>query len=347
MLASALNLSPGTVSKALKDSYEISAETKQKVMEMARRLDYVPNPYAGGLRKRKSKTIGIVLPVISDSFFALAIEGIEAVVHEKGYHVLICLSHERYLEEVNILKDFGSGRVDGVLMSIASETCESQHIRSLLEKDVPVVLFDRVCDDVKTARVSTDDKEAGYTATEHLISRGCRRILYLSISESLSISTERLQGYRQALTGHGLPVEDKNIILCTGNAEQMKRTIEEALSQGRGGPNGHGHRGPNGPERGDERPDGIVASVEKLVTPVYLACKALHLSIPGDVKVICFSNMPQASLLSPALTTITQPAFEIGKAAACLLFKAMEKADFDLGKASSILPSVLTIREST
>lgn len=332
MLASALNLSAGTVSKALKDSYEISAETKLKVMEMAKKMEYIPNPYAGGLRKGRSRTIGIVLPVISDSFFSLAIEGIEAVAHEAGYHVLICLSHERYSEEVNILKDFGSGRVDGVLMSVASETCESGHIRNLLAREVPVVLFDRVCDDVKTARVSTDDAEAGYTATKHLAERGCRRIWFLSVSESLSISKARMQGYLRALRDNGLPVDDGNIVLCTGNAEQMEHTITEAILRSR--------------ERG-ESPDGIVASVEKLVTPVYHSCKTLNLSIPGDLKVICFSNMPQAPLLSPALTTITQPAFDIGKMAASLLFKAMKKADFALSDASVVLPSMLTIREST
>ena len=325
MLASALNLSPGTVSKALKDSYEISAETKQKVMDMAAKLDYVPNPYAGGLRRRKSQTIGVVLPAISDSFFSLAIEGIEEVAHEKGYHVLICLSHERYTEETKILKDFGSGRVDGVLMSVASETGESSHICHLLEKKVPVVLFDRVCPEVNTALVSTDDQQAGYAAASHLVQKGCRRILYLSISDSLSISQERGKGVERALRESGVAGTS---LLCTGSTEQMSRTLQKVLSRG-------------------DRPDGVVASVEKLVTPVYLACHGLGLAIPEDVKVICFSNMPQAALLSPALTTITQPAFEIGKTAASLLVTAMGKPGFDLSKASVVLPSELQIRAST
>ena len=332
MLASALNLSPGTVSKALKDSYEISAETKLKVLEMARKLDYVPNPYAGGLRKHKSKTIGIVLPAINDSFFSLAIEGIESVAQEKGYHVLIYLSHEHYLREAAILKDFGSGRVDGVLISVACETKEGGHIRDLIRKNVPVVFFDRVCDDVKTAQVSTDDFQVGYTATKHLIERNCARILYLSISESLSISQKRMQGYQQALRCYDMPVSPDDTILCMGDAGQMENIIRHALST---------------VKEGDKRPDGIVASVEKLVTPVYLACDSMNLSIPEDVKVICFSNMPLAPLLCPALTTITQPAFEIGRTAATLLFKAIEGKDFDIAKASITLPSVLMVRAST
>lgn len=332
MLASALNLSPGTVSKALKDSYEISAETKQKVLEMARQMDYVPNAYAGGLRRHRSKTIAVVLPSINDSFFSLAIEGIESVAREKGYHVLIYLSHEHYHREAAILKEFGSGRVDGVLLSVSAETVDGGHIAELLRKDIPVVFFDRSYEDIKTAQVSTDDFQGGYTATEHLLERNCTRIIYLSISESLSISQKRWQGYRQALADHGIPSPAGDNVLCEGDTIRIAEMIRHQLSR---------------TAQGDKRPDGIVASVEKLAMPAYLACQALNLSIPEDVKVVCFSNMPLAPILQPSLTTITQPAFEIGKDAAALLFKGLAKVDAGFLETRIVLPSVLDIRSST
>ena len=144
MLANELHLSIATISKALRDSYEISIETKQRVFELAAKLNYIPNPHASSLRQRKSKTIAVVLPEVADSFFSLAINGIETIAQEKGYHVLIYLTHEKFSRESYILKDFQSGRVDGILMSVASETNESLHIKELYSRNIPIVFFDRV-----------------------------------------------------------------------------------------------------------------------------------------------------------------------------------------------------------
>src|SRR5437870_6800506 len=198
-LAQELNLSVGTVSKALKDSHEISIETKRKVHELVSKLNYIPNPYASSLRKRKSRTIAVVLPEVADSFFSLAINGIEAVAQEKGYHVLIYLTHESFLKEENILKDFQSGRVDGILLSVSDETSNSDHVKKVISAGIPVVFFDRICEDVDTVRVITDDFESSYNATTHLIQKGCERIAYLSISANLSISNNRMEGYKKAL----------------------------------------------------------------------------------------------------------------------------------------------------
>jgi LacI family transcriptional regulator len=327
-LAAKLNLSVSTVSKALHDSYEISEDTKKRVTETAATLNYIPNPYASGLRGRKSKNIAVVIPEVTDSFFSLAINGIESVAKEKGYHVLIYLTHENFENEKNILKEFQCGRVDGVLISVSSETSQVEHINNLISNGVPVIFFDRICEKVETAMITTDDFESSYKAVKHLIQQGCDRIAFLGISKKLSISGKRLAGYFQALADHKFTANKKDVLLCTHDEHQNYLLISGLLKK-------------------KNKPNGIVASVEKLTTPVYQACLFLKLNIPEDVKLVCFSNLTTASILNPSLTTITQPAFEMGKESAIVLFKALEKRNFNLKNESKIIPSTLIVRSST
>jgi LacI family transcriptional regulator len=328
MLAKELNLSTAAISKALRDSHEISTETKQRVHALATRLNYIPNAYAGSLRRKKSKTIAVVLPEVADSFFSLAINGIEAVAEEKGYHVLIYLTHENFNREQAILKNFQSGRVDGVLMSLTAETDSYQHICDLSSKQIPLVFFDRICDEVNTAKITTNDFESSYQATKHLIDCGCKKIAILSISNHLSISNKRLEGYQQALKDHLTDHAPVNVVFCGDDSVTNNRFLNKIMKE-------------------EDRPDGIIATVEKLTTNVYLTCKELQLSIPEDVKVISFSNLSAAPILNPSLTTITQPAFEMGKAAANTLFKALEKKNGILYDENRVIPSELIIRGST
>src|SRR5258708_2075532 len=327
ILAQALQLSTATVSKALTNSYEIPEKTRQRVLDLAKELNYTPNPYASGLRNKKSKTIAMILPEVADSFFAQVIDGVEAVAQEKGYHILIRLTHESCRKEETILQDLRGGRADGILISVSSETRDSSSIRELQEKGISIVFFDRVCEDIDTAKVVTDDFESAYKATEHLLSRGCRRVALLFISPDLSISHQRMEGYKQAMTNHHLPWQGSDIIACTHDPAVNHRILTGLMS-------------------GPDAPDGVIATVEKLVTGIYLACQELQLRIPGQVKVIGFSNLPSAMLLNPSLTTITQPPFEMGKEAASLLFRELE------GKAVRqkqplVIPSVLVVRGST
>jgi LacI family transcriptional regulator len=325
-LAKQLNLSVATISKALKDSYEISPETKQKVLDLAKKLNFTPNAYASSLRKRSSKTIAVVLPEVADSFFSLAINGIESVAHDKGYHVLIYLTHESFAREEAILKEFQSGRVDGILISVSGETSNSDHIKEVIAAGMPLVFFDRVCEDVETAKIVTDDLESSYNATFHLLKTGCKKITYLSTSSSLSINNKRMEGYKKALADYGKKITP-DIIPCTSNSEGNYRIICELLKK-------------------KNRPDALIASVEKLTTPIYLACRDLNLSIPTDLKVISFTNLQAALILTPTLTTVTQPAFEMGKTAAEILFKTLEKRNHNLKKEITIIPSVLNVRNS-
>ena len=327
-LAKELNLSIGTVSKALRNSHEISAQTKEKVFSLAKELNYVPNPYASSLRRKKSNTIGIVVPEIADSFFSHAIKGIESVAQGKGYHALVYLTEENFLREISILKEFNSGRVDGVLMSISSETSNIDHIQELSDHNIPLVLFDRTADEITTTKITTDDFESSYKATQHLIKRGCKKIYYLSISKHLSINNKRILGFSKALSDFKIKSDKNNIIQCSNSSKENNQILQKIFQS-------------------DKRPDGIIASVEKLTTPVYIACKELQINIPREVKIISFSNSEAAPILNPSLTTITQPAFEMGKKAATILFKAIEKKNYRLPNENVIISSSLIIREST
>lgn len=305
-IAQRLGLSIATVSRALQDSYEISAATKKKVTQLAKELNYKPNPYASSLRRRVSKTIAVVLPEVADSFFSLAINGIESVALEKGYHVLIYLTHESLIREKAILSEFKSGRVDGILISVSEETANGSHIREIIEAGIPVVFFDRVCDEVDASQVVTNDYECGRLAALHLAQQGCKRISYLCTSPALHISKKRMDGYREGLREAGLPFRETDIIVCGSSLTENSRLVEKILWK-------------------KNRPDGFIASVEKLTTPVYLSCPRLKLTIPDDVKLLSFTNLQAALILSPPLTTITQPAFEMGATAARLLFKSLDK----------------------
>jgi LacI family transcriptional regulator len=325
-LAEKLNLSVSTVSKAFRDSYDISPETKQRILSLARQLNYQPNPLASSLRTQKSKTVAVIVPEIANNFFTLAINGIEAIARSQGYHVLIYITHEDHESEVAFTQLLHSGRVDGIIMSIAQNTTDYSHLDNLRERGLPVVFFDRVYDNNMPC-VTTNDYESGYMATEHLIKKGCKKIAHLCFSEKLSISQKRKEGYIQALKAHGLPIVKKRIVECDDQSRSysMIRTLL----------------------KNPDRPDGIFSSIEKFAILSYEVCQELRLSIPSDVKIISFSNLETASLLNPSLTTITQPAYEMGKNAATILFESLEKKVKNLDKKDIVIDSVLVPRGST
>jgi LacI family transcriptional regulator len=327
-LAKELQLSVSTISKALRDSHEISTKTKKKVLALAYKLNYTPNPYASSLRIRKSKTIGVVIPEVVNSFFSQSINGIESVAKAKGYHVLIYLTHENFENEKAILKDFESGRVDGVLLSVSRETSTSDHITGLISQEVPVIFFDRVFKELNTVKVTTNDLESAYIATKHLITSGCKNPHFLSILGNLDIISNRIEGYKKALEEFGIKFNKTNIINCSTSWEYNYNTLYKKLKSAK-------------------KPDGILCSIENLSIIIYKVCEDLNIKIPGDLQVVSFSNLEIASFLNPPLTTISQPAFEIGQAAAATLIKALEKKNFVISNENIIIPSVLTIRKST
>lgn len=327
-LAEELHLSIATVSRALQDSHEVSTATKERVRALATALNYQPNAYASSLRRNQSKTIGVVIPKVTNHFFALAINGIEEAARQANYHVLIYLTHDDYEREVSIIQHLKGGRVDGILMSVASGTQNTEHLESL---KLPIVFFDRVCAEIPTAKVTTNDYESGYLATEHLLAAGCRTIAHLLLSSTLSIGRNRHQGYLDALTAHGLTLSPDLTLPGTPDNDSPDGNvtrIRELLLR---------------------RPDidGIFASVERLAVSAYHVCRELGRRIPDDVKVVGFSNLESVSLFDPPLTTITQPAYDIGREAAKILLRAVEKKRAILPSQSVVLASELVQRKST
>jgi len=324
-LACELNLSAATVSRALRDSHEISSETKVRVLEMAKKLNYEPNPFASSLRRQKSKTIAVIVPELANNFFSLAINGIEEVAREWDYHVLIYQTHESSQIEASFLMRLLSGRVDGILISLNCEAADKEHIKKVSDQ-LPVVFFDRVHDDIDGVKVTTDDYESSYNAAQHLIENGCEKIGYLLALSTLSTGKKRLQGYLDALKDNNFPDEPRLIMESGSNSDENYGLIKDFIA--------------------GKKPDGILSSIEDLAMPCYYACKELKLNIPNDLKLISFSNLAHAELLNPSLTTINQPAFEIGVEAARILFKIFNKRWYEPND-TIILKSKLIKREST
>jgi LacI family transcriptional regulator len=331
-LAKELGLAVSTVSRALRDSHEISQETKDRVRALADKLGFQPNPHASSLRKSKSRTIAVIVPEIENNFFSQAINGVELIAHEKGYHVLIYLTHEDFSLEKSILQVLRNGRVDGFMISISNTTTSFEHLEACKAAGLPMVFFDRVFDGLDVPQVTTDDTGISYKGTEHLIKKGCTKIAFLSMSDNLSISKRRHAGYKKALEQAQLcdpiAIGWQQIVECSSNDEQNRKLIQELLLQ-------------------DDPPDGIFASVEKFAINTYQVCQELGIHIPGKLKVVSFSNLSATALFHPPLSTIVQPAYDIGREAATVLFKVIENKKLLASEKNVVIQSKLIARKST
>ena len=326
-LAEELNLAISTVSRALRDSHEISQETKERVKALAVKLGFQPNPYASSLRQNKSRTIAVIVPEIQNNFFAQSINGIEEVAKEKGYHVLIYLTHENAMREKEILNLLRSGRVDGLMISVSNTTTSFEHLEAYRESGMPLIFFDRVCENMNVPCITTDDAEVSFKATELLLKRGCKKIVFLSLADNLSISLRRKSGYERALKKYDL--QDSSVTIeCSQDDKSNREKIREFLQN-------------------IEKPDGVFAAVEKFAVNTYEVCNELKIRIPGQLKVISFSNLSAVALFDPPLSTIVQPAFEIGKEAAYVLFKVIEKKKLVAKENKLTIPSYIVERRST
>lgn len=326
-LANQLGLSVSTVSRALTDSYEINVETKKKVQQLAKDLNYQPNPFASFLRKHKSKTIALIIPEISNNFFSLIIKGVESVCQANDYYVLIYESHENYVKEVRILNHLIGGRVDGVLISVSAETIQTHHIQEVIERKINLVMFDRVIEEIDVVKVSSNDYQSSFEATEHLIHRGCKKILFLKAGEHLSTMEKRRGGYQDALQKHHIGFDDALIKTFNPydelNLEELAAIIQEL------------------------KPDAIFCTVENLAIACYDVCKSLNINIPEDVKIITFSNLKVARHLNPSLSTISQPAFEIGQTIARILIDQIEEKEVEDMQKDIVINSTIIKRDST
>lgn len=323
-LAKELNLAISTVSRALRDSHEISRETKEKVFAMAKRLNYQPNANASGLRGQKTKMIAVVIPDMVNDFFSLVISGIEKVTQAQDYHILLYFTHGDHALEVSFINTLANGRVDGVLLSITDENNDNGHLEQLNKNGIPLVLFDRVSEGMENVKVTSDNYESAIIATKHLIDTGCKKIAYLKAYRNIPVGTIRMDGYLEALKKYAKQHEPLVLECANDNDEAFSAILQMLLT---------------------EKPDGIFASVEKLAVVCYRVCEQIKLRIPEDIKIISFSNLQTAALLNPSLTTITQPAFEIGETAARELLRIIKKKGST--KDNVVLKSRLIERRST
>ncbi len=327
-LAKILNLSSSTVSRALNDSYEISQKTKDKVKALAKELNFTPNPIASSLRSQKNKTIAVVIPDITNSFYAKAIEGIEAIAQAKGYHFLIYFSFENYEKEVSIIHHLSNGRVDGIIISLSAQTNNFKHFEELKNRKIPIVFFDRVCEEVYAAKITINNILSAKNGARHLLNMGCKQIAFLNFSSISQASLQRKQGYIDALNLEKIVVDDAIIISCTNNKEDNLKLIRNLITT-------------------NKNIDAIFASSENLTILTYQVCQDLGIKIPSQIKVLGFSNMSSASFFNPSLSCIAQPAYDMGKQAAEVLFKSIEKPKIDYNDVVKISDAELIVRASS
>lgn len=307
-LAEKLNVSISTVSKALHESDEISKDTIERVKALAKQLNYQPNKVAISLKSNKTKTLGVIIPNILNHFFAKVLFGIEEAATKQGYDIIICISNESYIKELQSLEVLGNGSVDGFIISIAEETQiknQIQHIESILQQDLPVVMFDRVSDAIDCDKVIIDDFGAAYEATKHLLSEGRKHIVLLSDIEELSVGKLRVNGYLKALE-EASNYKSKPIMVHVGNNDNIEELIETMFDQ-------------------NLKVDGIL-SIDN-TTGVVALQKALKrgIKVPSELSLIGFSDENVLPFTDPKLSTISQHAMEIGKSSVNLLIDRLHK----------------------
>lgn len=327
-LAKELGLSVSTVSKALGDSHEISASTKKRVLELAKKYKYKPNPYASNLRKKQGKQIAVIIPDIVNNFFALAVDGIESVTMSKHYDTFIYLTHENLEREKAVLEHLENGLISGLIISVCTGREGYAHFQDFYETTkLPLVFFDRVPDLLQFPKVITNNYESTYDAAVTLLQAGSNKPVFITTTEPLFTSVERRRGFQDALADNGIACTDDMIVHCSDDMDLNYTILRKLFSN-------------------KKRPDGIFASIEKYAITSYQVCRDLGLSIPKQVKVIGMTNLRTAAFLNPSLSTLSQPAFDMGKEAAELLIKMIEKKSYAAANEIIVLPNELTIRDS-
>ncbi|MFD2567374.1 LacI family DNA-binding transcriptional regulator [Pseudotenacibaculum haliotis] len=327
-IAKELGVSTSTVSKALRDSHEISIETKEKIKAYADFYNYKPNSLALQLRNQKTKVIGVILPKIVHHFFSTVIKGVERGASEKGYHVMACFSNESYESEVNNLNVLSNGSVDGLLISVAKETLENQkfgHFQDLINEEIPLVMFDRVLDSIYCDKVIVDDIGAGYKATKHLIENGRKRIAMLSTPEHMNIGALRKQGYVKALKEFELNFNPDLVLEVDDNAD-LREQISFLLSKDI---------------------DAIFAVNEIYAAMAIRVAKEEGKKVPEDISVVGFTDGLISEFSSPSITAIVQHGFTMGKQAVELLIDRIENDGDILPPRTKVISSDLNIRESS
>ena len=305
-IAIALNISKSTVSRALHEHSDINASTRKAVLEMAQKLDYTPNLFAQSLVRSRSNTIGIIVPEFLTYFFPTVIIGATEVATRAGYNVVICQSQESLKSEIANVNVLLTSRVEGVLVSMTRETGTFDHFRSFERHGIPMVFYNRVCDEINSPKVLVNDYEGAFKATEHLIKNKYKRIAYIGGPPNLQLSTNRLNGYLDALKRYGLPANDELIVACDLSKESSVKSAKKLLGLAK-------------------PPDAVFCVNDPTAIELMLVAKSKGISIPDELGVVGFSNDPIAAIIEPALTTVEQPVAEMGRAAMQLLLNMLAK----------------------
>ncbi|RAK21015.1 LacI family transcriptional regulator [Flavobacterium aquaticum] len=329
-IAKELDVSISTVSKSLRDSPEISEDTRLKVQAFAKLYNYKPNNIALSLKNKKTKTIGIIIPEIVHHFFATVISGIEQVANECGYNVIVCLSDESFDKEVINMEMLANGSTDGFIMSLSKETQQKKdfhHLQEVINQGMPVVLFDRISNDILCDKVIIDDQLAAYEATNFLISKGLKKIALLTTVDYVSVGKLRTDGYLNVLHDHGIEV-DENLIIRIEDTEHCDEKINELLE--------------------NQSIDAILAVNELFAVTALKLAMSKGIKIPEDLSVVAFTDGIISKYSTPTITTISQNGIKMGRKAAEMLIKRLELEDEeDEHYKTEIIETNLIIREST
>jgi LacI family transcriptional regulator len=329
-IAKELGVSVSTVSKALNDSPEISEQTKVKIKEYAKLKNYKPNVIGLNLKNRKTKTIGVIIPNILNSFFAKVFSGIEKVADKKGYNVITCISNESLEKEIHTLEMLSNGTIDGFILSVSQEAQKLQeynHFSEIINDGTPIVMFDRIAEGVECDKVVVDDFDSALDSTQHLINLGCKNIALISSVDNLSVGKLRADGYLKALKDNNISVNEK-IILRTDSEEDMKAKIDAIF---------------------DNKIDAIFALDENDSVAALRVSLKKGYKVPEEISIIGFADGILASRrLSPSLTTVSQHGIEIGEVAAKRLISRLEEKEGETTDYETIvIKTKLKEREST
>ena len=304
-IAKKLGVSVSTISRALKDSPELHPETKRKIVEAAKEMNYQPNLLAQSLRISRSKTLGVIVPEITSHFFASCISGIQDHANKRGYNVMICQSNESLEQEKANIRTLVSSQVDGLLISLSRETNQFDHLNDLYEREINFVLFDRVQEDIPVSKVTFNDMGGAYQVVKHLLENGSRRIVYVSGPEDLYISKKRKEGYLQALDEFGVN-RDNSLIKVTDLTEAGNVKVAQEILEMR------------------PRPDAVFCMIDPVAVDVMTEWKSQGVKIPEDIALAGFTNNPTSAVVEPPLTTVAQPGYEMGKLAVSHLLDQLD-----------------------
>ena len=305
-IAKELDVSISTVSKSLRNSSEIGEETRLKVQAFAKFYNYKPNNIALSLKNRKTKSIGIIIPEIVHYFFSTVIDGIEQVANENGYSVVICLSDDSFDKEVLNMEMLANGSIDGFIMSLSKETQfkgDFHHITEVINQGMPVVMFDRVTNDILCDKVIIDDKAAAYEAVQSLIDNGRKKIALVTTVDYVSVGKLRTDGYEKALLDNGLPFNE-DLIIKIEDVDTCEITISQLLH--------------------DRAFDAVFAVNELFAVTIIKTANKMGLKVPEDLAVIAFTDGIISKYSTPTITTVSQSGKKMGNKAAKMLIERLE-----------------------